>query len=164
MRRFDKKHIIESANNRLNQEFIDSKKTNVNEWHDATLALATMTGLILSAEVLNTAYHWGKNEILKRVIVPTGERKEMISKRGIKTPLIQYSDKRNGELYWGINYREKIDGGAIQGDGKNYNNSIVLWKDNPEKIEKIIRQYEGDDDNGGDDFPSDMTIGMPRSA
>lgn len=129
---------IEQANLMMEQSYLKSKglikeSKPINE---SILALAG--GILVGGAILNGVYKWGKNKILQKNILPTGELKKIKGDKGDEVAVLKkYQDKRSGDVYWGVEYMD-----YTTADPGHREHSIMLWKDDPKKIEEIIKYFE----------------------
>lgn len=169
MERLESPRMTQTEVDKKKKEILKEEKESINEIG----LLAVAGGVILGGAILKNVYKWGKNKILRKNILPTGEKKEIRSKVDDKKKAVlsQYKDKRNGDLYWGVEYMD-----FTTADPGYREHSIMLWKDNPEQIEKMVRHFEeggdfkrptgmeGDKSHHGDyfgPFKSDVKIDLP---
>ena len=113
---------------KLEEGAVDPKaKANVSESLNEGI-LTTLGGIALGAMAVKKAYDYVSNALLKRRMEETGE----VKKGSNGVTMKQYRDKNSGEMFWGIQVIDKTKDEGYQSD------NILLFKDSPERIEKIL--------------------------
>jgi hypothetical protein len=116
--RLVKKVITETKRNN-----VSPKKKNINE-----SVLLTLGGIALGAGIIKKAYDYVSNRLLDSRMRETGE----IKKGSNGVTMKEYEDNETGELFWGIDVTDKT-----RDEGFRKRN-VLLFKNDPEKIERIL--------------------------
>ena len=154
-RSFSKIRHIQESNQRLEKRFLNESKEPINEG-----VLLTLGGLALGATIIKKAYDYISNKILEKQMEETGE----IKKGNNGVLMKKYIDKKNDDVYWGIEVTDKTTA-----DPGHQKRNVLLFKDDPKRIEKILnseikwdtspenKEY-GDWENSFGQFLSDKKI------
>jgi hypothetical protein len=104
-------------------DYDDVDESTVNE-----SVLLTLGGIALGAGVIKKAYDYIANKMLDKRMQETGNVKK--GSNGI--PMKEYRDSKTDEIYWGIDVTDKTRDEGYQ------KRNILLFKNDPERIEKIL--------------------------
>jgi hypothetical protein len=121
---FSKIRHIQESNLKLEKRFLNESKEPINEG-----VLMTLGGIALGAGIIKKAYDYISNKILENRMEETGK----IKKGSNGVIMKEYIDKKNDEVYWGIDVTDKVT--AEPGLQKRH---VLLFKDDPKRIERIL--------------------------
>ena len=142
-RSYSKIRHIQESNLKLEKKYIVENRRPINEG-----ILTTVFGVMLGIGMLKKAYDYITKVELEDKMEETGNVKKSYDENGeVITSMKEYKDKDTGEIFWGIDVVDKTN----YSEGK-HERKVVLFKDNPERIEKILNYYK---ENKGTFFGSD---------
>ena len=142
-RSYSKIRHIQEANLKLEKKYLTESKTPLNE-----SVLLTLAGVALGAGLVKKAYDYVTNKQLENKMEETGNTKESYDENGeMVTQMKEYKDNDTGEIFWGVDIVDKSN----YSEGR-HQRKVLLFKDDPERIEKILNYYK---DNKGTFFGSD---------